>query len=105
MRTRTLRRSPRSSTSGELNLDLHPKQWVAFESEATEILYGGAAWLAPVDASSVPAGLFCGTRISPQLPYLRGPCPRISANQAHPPAADNARCKHLHACAAEHREV
>jgi hypothetical protein len=29
--------------SGELNLDLHPKQWTAFQSEATEILYGGAA--------------------------------------------------------------
>ena len=43
MRMRTLRRSPRSSTSGELNLDLHPKQWMAFESQATEILYGGAA--------------------------------------------------------------
>jgi hypothetical protein len=39
MSTKTLRRSLRPSTSGELNLNL-PKQWVAFESEATEILYG-----------------------------------------------------------------
>src|SRR6478736_2895340 len=43
MSTKTLRRLPRSSMSGELNLDLHPKQWTAFQSEATEILYGGAA--------------------------------------------------------------
>jgi hypothetical protein len=40
---RPLRRSVRPSTSGELNLGLHPKQWIAFESQATEILYGGAA--------------------------------------------------------------
>src|SRR6478672_6602799 len=43
MSTKTLRRLPRSSMSGELNLDLHPKEWTAFQSEATEILYGGAA--------------------------------------------------------------
>src|SRR5260370_36489749 len=43
MRTTTLRRWSRPSTAGQLNLNLHPKQWVAFESAATEILYGGAA--------------------------------------------------------------
>ena len=26
-----------------LNINLHPKQMLAFQSEATEILYGGAA--------------------------------------------------------------
>jgi hypothetical protein len=31
------------STSAALNLDLHEKQGIAFDSEATEILYGGAA--------------------------------------------------------------
>ena len=31
------------SASPELNLNLHEKQGIAFESEATEILYGGAA--------------------------------------------------------------
>lgn len=29
--------------SDALNLHLHPKQWVAFETPATEVLYGGAA--------------------------------------------------------------
>ena len=34
----------RSSISADaLNLALHPKQWTAFETEATEVLYGGAA--------------------------------------------------------------
>lgn len=37
-------RSYRSSTSPDaLNLHLHPKQWEAFETKATECLYGGAA--------------------------------------------------------------
>lgn len=36
--------SLQSSTSSDaLNLSLHPRQWGAFESVATEILYGGAA--------------------------------------------------------------
>jgi hypothetical protein len=40
----TALRSSRSSTSQDaLNLHLHPKQWTAFETLATEILYGGAA--------------------------------------------------------------
>jgi hypothetical protein len=40
----TALRSYQSSTSaGALNLQLHPKQWVAFETPATEVLYGGAA--------------------------------------------------------------
>jgi hypothetical protein len=33
----------RMHPSAALDLRLHPKQWVAFESAATEILYGGAA--------------------------------------------------------------
>lgn len=37
-------RSFRSSTSPDaLNLHLHPRQWDAFETKATEVLYGGAA--------------------------------------------------------------
>jgi hypothetical protein len=40
----TERRLSRSSTSPDaLNLHLHPKQWEAFETRATECLYGGAA--------------------------------------------------------------
>ena len=31
------------SLSAELNLDLHDKQGIAFDTEATEVLYGGAA--------------------------------------------------------------
>lgn len=31
------------SLSAEINLSLHPKQAIAFETEATEVLYGGAA--------------------------------------------------------------
>jgi hypothetical protein len=44
MRSRTasrIRQQP--SSAAALNLHLHPKQWVAFETAATEILYGGAA--------------------------------------------------------------
>ena len=34
----------RSSTyRTPLNLHLHPRQWEAFETRATEVLYGGAA--------------------------------------------------------------
>ena len=33
---------PRSADAS-LNIDLHDKQQVAFDSKATEILYGGAA--------------------------------------------------------------
>ena len=32
-----------SSSPGTLDLKLHPKQWVAFETPATELLYGGSA--------------------------------------------------------------
>lgn len=40
----TALRSSRSSTSPDaLNLHLHPRQWDAFETLATECLYGGAA--------------------------------------------------------------
>lgn len=40
----TARRSSLSSTSQDaLNLKLHAKQWEAFETDATEVLYGGAA--------------------------------------------------------------
>lgn len=40
----TARRSYQSSTSADvLNLHLHPRQWEAFETKATEVLYGGAA--------------------------------------------------------------
>jgi hypothetical protein len=40
----TARRSYQSSTSPDaLNLHLHPRQWTAFETAATEVLYGGAA--------------------------------------------------------------
>ncbi len=38
-----LRSSPLSTSPGALNLHLHPKQWIAFLSLATEILFGGAA--------------------------------------------------------------
>jgi hypothetical protein len=31
------------STTGDLNLYLHPKQWTARDTRATEVLYGGAA--------------------------------------------------------------
>jgi len=37
------RPSPRQSTAGHFNVDLHDKQGIAFESRATEVLYGGAA--------------------------------------------------------------
>lgn len=40
----TALRSSQSSTSLDaLNLHLHPRQWDAFETKATEVLYGGAA--------------------------------------------------------------
>lgn len=38
-----LRSSQSSTLADALDLHLHPKQWVAFETEATEVLYGGAA--------------------------------------------------------------
>jgi hypothetical protein len=34
---------PQSPADAELDLELHPKQELAFNSLATEILYGGAA--------------------------------------------------------------
>src|SRR5262245_30131247 len=36
-------RSTRQSATGHFNVDLHDKQGIAFESRATEVLYGGAA--------------------------------------------------------------
>lgn len=59
----TARRSYQSSTSPDaLNLHLHPRQWAAFETKATEVLYGGAsggAVGAPFDARANLKAVLC----------------------------------------------
>lgn len=48
-----------SQSAANLNLDLHAKQAIAFESEATEILYGGAAGGGKSHLMRVAAIIWC----------------------------------------------
>jgi hypothetical protein len=43
MATRLRPLAQQSTTSADLNIHLHPKQWVARDTTAIEVLYGGAA--------------------------------------------------------------
>lgn len=43
----------------DINFPLHPKQWIAFTSKATEILYGGAAGSAKSHLIRVAAIMWC----------------------------------------------
>jgi hypothetical protein len=52
----------RSSTSPDaLNLHLHPKQWEAFETTATETLYGGAAGGGKSHLMRIAATVWCSS--------------------------------------------
>lgn len=58
----TVQRSYRSSTSPDaLNLHLHPKQWEAFETTATECLYGGAAGGGKSHLMRIAAVVWCSS--------------------------------------------
>ena len=70
MRTNSSRRLYQSSTSpSALNLTLHPKQAVAFQTRATEVLYGGAAGGGKSHLMRVAAIVWC-TAISGLQVYL-----------------------------------
>src|SRR3972149_10897317 len=70
MRTNSSRRLYQSSTSpSALTLTLHPKQAVAFQTRATEVLYGGAAGGGKSHLMRVAAIVWC-TAISGLQVYL-----------------------------------
>ncbi len=49
------------SVSPEINLNLHPKQAIALDTEATEVLYGGAAGGGKSHLMRVAAILWCAS--------------------------------------------
>jgi hypothetical protein len=67
-----VRRSYQSSTSPDaLNLHLHPKQWVAFETVATEVLYGGAAGGGKSHLMRIAAVVWCSAIAGLQVYLFR----------------------------------
>lgn len=58
-RSRTVNQVQHDVRGDALNLHLHPKQWIAFESLATEILFGGAAGPGKSHLMRVAAIIWC----------------------------------------------
>jgi hypothetical protein len=64
-------RSRSSTATDALNLHLHPKQWVAFETPATEILYGGAAGGGKSHVMRIAAIVWCAAIAGLQVYLFR----------------------------------
>src|SRR5215813_8724108 len=71
MGSQSCRRSSSPAVPAALHLHLHPKQWTAFESVATEILYGGAAGGGKSHLMRVAAVVWCAAIAGLQVYLFR----------------------------------